>query len=157
MHFFFINRKTHSFALWPQGRINIKFRTYIHAHTYSWACLSDSHMWTYEDVSHSPKKPNNNPQSNISLLHGHHGQLARHFSSFYLLNQSPHLLFMCYRPRYELFNSRGKFTAPVFLHAGCKSTDERNGEREKVVRRVRRRRAGGKWAPEGRRLTQATS
>lgn len=63
---------------------------------------------------------------------------------------------MCYRPRYELFNTRGKFTAPVFLHAGCKSTDERKGEREKEVRRVRRRRAGGKWPPEGRRLTQAT-
>jgi len=65
------------------------------------------------------------PQSNISLLHSHHGQLARHFSSFYLLNQSPHLLFMFYRPCYELFNARGKFTAPVFLHTGCKSTDER--------------------------------
>lgn len=29
--------------------------------------------------------------------------------------------------------------------------------REKVVRRVRRRRAGGKWPPEGHRLKQATS
>lgn len=35
-------------------------------------------------------------------------------------------------------------------------TKER-GERAKVVRRVRRRRAGGKWPPEGHRLTQATS
>lgn len=139
----------------PRG-LNLNEGWYIHTLIYihKHACQTHICRHTYMFMCPTHQK---NPQSNISLLHGHHGQLARHFSSFYLLNQSPHLLFMCYRPCYELFNARGKFTAPVFLHTGCKSTDERKGEREKVVRRERRRRAGGKWPPEGHRLTQATS
>lgn len=89
---------------------------------------------------HSTPNLYQKPQSNISLLDRHHGQLAPHFSSFYLLNQRPHLLFTCYRPHHELFSARGKFTAPVFLQSGRNSGMERSKkERERRKLRARER------------------
>lgn len=103
--------------------------------------------------------PTKKTQSNISLLDRHHGQLAPHFSSFYLLNQRPHQLFTCYRPHYELFIARGKFSAPVFLQSGRKFRDgkrvsesvrEKERERERGDENERevwgkKRRGGNEW------------
>lgn len=129
----------------------------------------DFMIYSSESIAHKYLYPQPHPyqkiQSNISLLDRHHGQLAPHFSSFYLLNQRPHLLFTCYTPHHELFSARGKFTAPVFLQSGRKFRDgKREGGGEKRERGVRQkgeggreRMAGGKWPQEGCRLTQATS